>query len=179
MKIHSTVAAAVVLLGGAAIASAQNSTSTAAAAKLTSALQSRQLGVIAARNPDQPGGFVAAFYLPGSQLLVVSGPSSVPSALDKHIAAGKHMDVYMALNDARDNTGRFFVMDLKADGLRPQCEKDEPFDSIAREGVTVAFDGNWQAQRLSEAAYLARFAEDDARYARLLQVLFASLQTAP
>lgn len=148
------------------------SQSAAAAATLTALLDARKLDAVASRDPDQPGNFVAALYFSGLQLLVVSGPYPQPALLDKRIAAGDYKDVYLDLNGALSHEGQFFVMDLLADGLRPACERDQPFDTTTRNGASqLEFDGNWARQQLTETAYDARFSEDDARYAHLLGAL--------
>ena len=176
MKAGSTLVILAALWAMAPAAAAeQGSRSSRAAALLTAALQERKLEVIASRNPDQAGAFIAALYLPGSQLLVVTAPYAAAAVLDTYIAEGKHMDVYLALNAADRRAERFFVMDLNADGLRRECAPGESFDSTIRGDNDVAFDGNWRAQALTSAAYDARFAKDDEHYARLLEVLAGSL----
>ena len=54
------------------------SQSTAAVESLKALLVQQKLEAVAARDPEQPGRYVAAFYMPGSQLLVVSAPYAVP-----------------------------------------------------------------------------------------------------
>ena len=185
MKRHfSLLAALVVLLGMTAPLVADDSPSAAAAAQLRALLEERKLEAIAVRDPEQPGQFVAALYIPGSQLLVISGPYPVPAILDKRIAEAKYMDVYLDLQSAVSHQGQFFVMDLEANGLQRICEKDQPFDSTSKDGANlVAFDGNWDAQQLTEEAYGTRYTEDEARYARMLKllatVLTRSKTTAP
>jgi hypothetical protein len=180
MRIHSTALAVIAVTALASALSAQDSRSTAAAARLTGLLQQHKLDAVAARHLDQPGVFIAALFMPDSHLLVVSAPHGAPAVLDKYLAAGQFMEVYLALNAGDVQKDRFFVMDMKGDGLRLVCDRGEPFDSTVRDGSGQAsFDGNWLAQGLSQAAYDARFAEDDVRYARLLQVLAATLSTSP
>ena len=143
MKTSINVVAAftVVLLSTAPLAVAQvaqDSQSASAAAALTALLDARKLDAIATRDPDQPGNFVAALYFSGSQLLVISSPYPQPALLDKRIAAGDYRDVYVDLNSALSHEGQFFVMDLLGDGLRRACERDQPFDSTARNGASQA-----------------------------------------
>ena len=65
---------------------------------------------------------------------------------------------------------------LQADGLRKALKLDEAFDSTSVEnGAAVSFDGRWEAQKLTEEQYNARFAQDDERYARMLGILRAAL----
>ena len=167
----------------AANAPAQESQSAGPVATLTALLDDHKLDAIAARDPDQPGYVVAALYFPGSQLLVVSAPYPVAAVLDKRLAEGKYMDVYLDVQAPASHAGHFFVVDLLADGLRRVCDRDQPFDSTSRNGEkSVSFDGNWAAQQLTDADYNARFREDDARYARILGALagaFVGSKTDP
>jgi hypothetical protein len=152
------------------------SQSAAAAVSLKALLAQQKLDAIAARDPEHTGQYVAAFYMPGSQLLVISAPYAVPAAIDKKIATGQYMDVYVDLQSVADHTGHFFVVDMQADGLRRAPKPDEPFDSTSVEsGATVSFDGRWEAQKLTEEQYNTRFAQDDERYARMLGILRAAL----
>jgi hypothetical protein len=161
---------------GSSSAADPESRSAAAAASLKSLMNRFQLGAIAAPDPQTPGRFVAAFYMPDSQLLVVNAPYSAPRLLDKKIAAGEYMDVYADLQSVADRKGHFFVIDMQADGLKREVNGNEAFDSTSIEGAPlVSFDGKWEAQKLTEAAYNARFDSDDAQYARLLSVLSNAL----
>ena len=149
--------------------------SAAAAAALRAALDQLKLEAIAAPDPDERGRFIAALYLSGSQLLVVSGIYSVPVLLEKRMAAANYMDVYVEIQGATAE-GRFFVVDMQADGLKRVCGPDEPFDSTSRNATSdVTFNGDWNSQKLNEAEYNVRFGEDDARYTHMLEVLAAAL----
>ena len=152
--------------------SAQESQSPVVASALTALLDEKKMDAIAARHPEQPDYFIAALYLPGSQLLVVSARHPQPAALDYRLGEAKYRDVYLDIQGAGTREGRFFVMDLQADGLRRTAERNSPFDIIYTNGVDqISYDGDWKAQKLSEDEYNRRFAEDDARYARLLTAL--------
>jgi len=152
------------------------SQSAAAVVSLKEMLAQQKLDAVAARDPDNAGKYVAAFYMPGSQLLVISAPYAVPAAIDKKIAAGQYMDAYVDLQSVADHAGHFFVVDMQADGLRKALKLDEAFDSTSVEnGAPVSFDGRWEAQKLTEEQYNARFAQDDERYARMLGILRAAL----
>lgn len=74
--------------------------------------------------------------------------------------------------------GRFFVMDLQADGLR-QTRDDAAFDITYENGANqVSLDGDWKRQRLSRSEYERRFKKDDERYARILGALERQLARA-
>jgi hypothetical protein len=161
-----------------ATASAQESASSAKAAVLTRLLDQQKLEAVAARDPDQPGRFVAALYYPGSQLLAVSAAYPVPALLEQLIAAGKYRDVYMDLQVPAVQTGRFLVMDLQADGLRRSPEK-QVYDITYESGANkIVYDGNWKDQNITQAKYEQRFRSDDDRYARMLAALERELAQA-
>ena len=178
MKRFTLVSALAVFTMSLAPLSAEDpdSQSAAAVVPFEALLAQQKLDAFAARDPDHPGQYVAAFYMPGTQLLVVSAPYAVPAALDKKIAAGQYMDAYVDLQSVADHTGHFFVVDMQGDGLRKALKLDEAFDSTSIENATpVSFDGRWEAQKLTEEQYNARFAQDDDRYARMLGILRAAL----
>lgn len=145
------------------------------AAALKARMEQLKLDAIAARDPDEPGRYIAALFIPGVQFLVVSAPYPVATAIDKKIAGRQYMDVYIDLQAVRDRASHFFVEDLQADGLRPS-EPDVACDTTTRNGSTpVVFNGKWDAQRLTQEEYEARFKRDDERYARMLKALHAAL----
>jgi len=170
------VAAAAIAMMPATPSASEESRSAAPAATLTASLDRLKLEAIAARDPEDPGRYIAALYIPGSQLLVVSAPYAAPAVLDKKIAEGKYMDAYVDMQSVADHRGHFFVVDMNADGLTRICGLEQAFDSTTVESATpIAFDGNWKAQRLSQDDYDAAFRTNDERYARMLGVLTAAL----
>jgi len=170
------VAAAAIAMMPAMLSASEESRSAAPAATLTASLDRLKLEAIAARDPEDPGRYIAALYIPGSQLLVVSAPYAAPAVLDKKIAEGKYMDAYVDMQSVADHRGHFFVVDMNADGLARICGLEQAFDSTTVESATpIAFDGNWKAQRLSQDDYDAAFRTNDERYARMLGVLTAAL----
>ena len=180
MKRFTTFGALVVVLATMPVSSQETtdeaSESAAPAASLIASLEQRKLEAIVARDPAEPGRYVAALYVPGSLLLVVSAPYPVPAAMDKRIAEGKFMDAYLDIQGQANRQGHFFVVDALADGLSRVCESDHPFDSTTINGGTpVSYDGKWETQKLTEEDYNARFSRDDARYARMLKVLAEAL----
>ena len=167
------------LFGFALVARGEDpSQSAAPAATVRTLLEQLKTDTIATRDPEEPGRYIAALYVPDSpQLLVVSAPYSVPAVMDRVIAAGNYMEAYMNLQAVRDHKGHFFVVDSLADGLRKAPAVDQPFDSTTIDGaVMVMFDGKWEAQKLNESGYNAMFGKDDARYAKMLTVLANELR---
>jgi hypothetical protein len=162
----------------AALASAdQPSQSAAPAASVKALLDQFNMDTIAARDPDEPGRYIAAMYIKDSQLLVVSAPYKMPAVLDRLIAAGNYMEAYLDLQAVADHRGHYFIMDSLADGLKRIPAVDEPFDSTTIDGaVSVTFDGKWAGQKLTEAGYNQMFEKDDARYARMLTLLANELR---
>jgi hypothetical protein len=158
---------------------AQGSTSTDAATELVRLLEESGLEAVAARHPYERDRFVAALYVPESQLLVVSAKYPVPAVLELRLADRAYRDIYTDLHVTGIREGQFFVEDLGADGLRASRQPGEPFD-ILYEGAArrTLFDGNWDAQRLTETEYRRRFAAADRRYAELLSALTAAVRSA-
>lgn len=154
---------------------AQDSQSAALAKQLTALLDTQKLDSVAAKDPSQADGFVAALYFPG-QLMVVSARYSVPVLLNEKLAKKEFKDIYMDLNSASDPKTKCLVMDLGADGLRATRDENKPFDTFEMGGKSQMFDGDWKAQKLSEDEYMKAFGDADARYARMLQALIAQLK---
>jgi hypothetical protein len=153
------------------------SQSAAPAATVKALLEQLKMESIATRDPEEPGRFIAALYIQDSQLLVISAPYSVPPAMDRLIVAGDYMAAYQHLQAVRDHKGHFFVVDSLADGLKRMPAVDEPFDSTTTDGdISVAFNGRWDAQKLTETGYNTMFAKDDVRYARMLTILANELK---
>ena len=174
--LFAAVAALLTMAAVTPLTAGDDTQSAAPAASLKALLEQLKLDAFVARDPEDPSRFVGVLYIPDSQLLVVSSRYPVPAALDKRIAEGKSMDAYQDIQTVRDRQGQFFVMDSLADGLRRAPRLDQPFDSTALDGgITIAFDGNWKAQQLTEAQYDEAFTAGDVRYARMLKVLTAEL----
>ncbi len=162
---------------GAIEVGAQEAGSADTTLQLTKLLDARHLDAIAAPDPDVPGRAIAALYFPGSQLLTIQAEYPVPRMLEQRIKRGEFRDVYMDLQGASAVDSRFFVQDMEANGLRPTCGDDKPFDIVAEGGsAQITFDGDWKRQGLTEADYQARFAAADARYKRMVDALVSVLR---
>jgi hypothetical protein len=161
-----------------AAVSGQDAKSTDLAKQLAQLLDQKKLESIAAVDAQNPGGFVAALYIPGTQLLVVSAKYQAPELLMDKLAKKEYRDVYVDLSSASIANSRFMVMDTFADGLVAKPAGDMPADSIERGGTAATFDGNWKKAKQSEAEYLKTFADADAAYARALQILIGTLKSS-
>lgn len=156
-----------------ATAAAQESKSAPLVKELTQLLEQNKLDAIAAKMPDGQDHFVGALYFPGLQLLVVSARYSVPMYVLEKLAKKEYREVYIDLNSASIPESKAFFEDLKADGLQPTREENDPFDMYEGKGRKVAFDGDWKKAKLSEKEYQDAFAAIDADYVTLLRVLIA------
>jgi hypothetical protein len=160
---------------GASTAAAQEPQSAAVAKELVAALDQGKLDSIAAKDAAQPDVYVAALYFPG-QLLVVSAKYSVPVILNDKLAKKEFRDIYIDLNSASVPNTKILVMDLGCDGLRVKRGDNQIFDTFETSKGQVKFDGDWKAQKLSEADYVKAFQDADSHYARMLKALLAQVK---
>ena len=144
------------------------------ATELTQLLDAAQLTSVAAKSDDR---YVGALYIPGIQLLVVSGKFSAGDRMGYLLAEKSYKDAYLDLSSASERTSRVFISDLGANGLRFGREKDQPFDIVDLGGKNVSFDrvvsGNGKG---SGDEYSTTFSTVDAQYSQLLQTLIAVLK---
>lgn len=156
---------------------ARASQSAALAQELTQLLEARQLTNVAAPNGDT---YVGAYYIPGRQLLVVSGKlpgDQWTQRIKYHLAAKNYGDAYTELNGATTQDTRVLISDLGADGLRFDREKDQPFDYVDLAGKSVQFDGEWGRGRgITKDEYAETWEQTDERYTRMLEALIATLK---
>jgi hypothetical protein len=146
----------------------EESQSAAKAATVTTLLNAQKLDAIAAREDPQTGRFAAALYYPGVQLLVVSAVHPQPDLIEQRIVARKYRDAYLDLQGPATEKGRFFVLDLKADGLK-RTRGDAAFDQTYINGTDrISYDGDWTSQKMSRSKYDQRFKRDDERYVQML-----------
>ena len=151
---------------------AQESKSSTVAKELVQVMDAAKLTDIAAPDPANPGGFIAALYIPGTQLLVVSAKYSAPPLMVERIAARDFMAVYVDLQSASVRTSKVFVQDTGADGLTAK-PGDGPADTWDEGDKTLAFDGDWKKAKIAEADYTKLYSDADERYSRMLSALVA------
>ena len=177
VRLSAAVTLTFVLASGLAAAlPLQDSRSAAPAKELAAALEGAKLDSIAAPDPGEKDVFVAALYIPGSQLLVVSAKYSAPSLLIDKLAKKEYRDAYIDLNSASIAGTKVFIMDVGADGLVARPDDDQPADSWEQGNQTTAFDGDWKKAKLSEAEYTKTFTAADERYAQILTLLTAQVK---
>ena len=159
-------------------ASAEDSKSAAGAKELVKVLDGAKLESIAAPDPATPGAFVAALYIPGSELLVVSAKYSAPQLLVDRITAKDYQAVYVDLQSASVKGSKIFVQDQGADGLVAKPSGDQAADSFDEGDKSVTFDGDWKKAKIAEAEYTKAFNSADDRYAKMLEMLVAQARKA-
>lgn len=157
-------------------AASQESKSASVAKELVLALDAAKATDIAAPDPANPGSFIAALYIPGTQLLVVSAKYSAPLLIVNRITARDFMGVYVDLQSASVRGTKVFIQDQGADGLSARPGGDGPADTWDEGDKSVAFDGDWKKAKIAEADYTKHYADADDRYAKMLTALLAQVK---
>jgi hypothetical protein len=167
------VLAAVLALSVHSASALQPGKSAPSAKQLTDALDAAKLDAIAAADPSDPGTFVAALYIQGSQLLVVSAKYAAPPLLTAKIKAKEYRDVYIDLSSASIAGSKVFIIDQNCDGLASKPDGGAPADTWEAGTQALTFDGEWRKAKMTEDGYGKAFAAADDRYVRLLALLTA------
>lgn len=176
-KYFSSGAAAVMCaaaMSSPTFAADQESKSGPLAKQLTQLLDASKLESIAAPDPAS-GGFVAAIYVPGAQLLVVSGKFQTPDIGIYRLEKKEYRELYMDLMGGSVAGSRLVASDVSADGLAAKPKRDTPPDSWERENKTLMFEGSRKA-KLSDALYDKAYSDADAEYARILGLLLTHVK---
>ena len=132
------------------------------------------LDAISTADPEEPGRFIAALYIPiaGSQLLVVSARHPSVDAVAYRISMHEYREVYLDLQGSPTPDDKFFVQDASADGILSAVPGSGDVDVLYEDGVRqTLFNGDFEAQHLTSEEYTAKLISADARYARLLRLL--------
>ena len=153
-------------------AQAQQSKSAPLAKQLTQALDAAKLDSIAAADPAT-GNFVAALYIPGTQLLVVSGKFATPDVATARIYYRQFRELYMDLMGASVAGSRLFATDVSCDGLVFKPISNGAPDTWEQANKTQVFEGAKKA-KLSNEQYLKAYSDADAQYAQILALLLAN-----
>lgn len=160
--------------GSPGVSGLQDSKSAPLAKQLAQALDAAKMDAVAAPDPST-GGFVAALYIPGTQLLVVSGKFANPEIGNHRISKSEFRELYMDLMGASEAASRQFVSDVSCDGFVFDPDGDGAADSWENGSKSLAFEGPKKA-KLSDDDYLKAFTDADAQYAHILQLLIAKLK---
>ena len=166
-------AAALVLSLGTVCLAIQGTKSPGAAKQLTQALDAAKLDVIAAADPSEPGAFVAALYMQGAQMLVVSAKYAAPALLTAKLKTKEYRDIYMDLSAASVAGSKIFIIDSDCNGLAPKPAGDDAADTWEAGTQQVIFNGEWGKAKMTEEAYGKLFSDADERYAKILALLTA------
>jgi hypothetical protein len=144
------------------------------ATELAQLLDAKKITSIAAPQADQ---YVGALYMPGVQLLVVSGKFASGERMDYLIAQKSYREAYQDLNSASDRSSKILISDLGANGLHFRSKKDQPFDIVDVQGKSLSFDGKWGGKELpSREEYTRIYETTDERYTKMLQALIEALK---
>ena len=167
-----TMAFAGIIGGNLAIPAVRSST---LAKELTTLLGQRGLEAMAAQDPEEPDRFVAALYVPKSQLLVISARYSSPAIVREKLLRKRFRDVYLDLQGAAIPGSGIFFQDMDADGL---CTSREHVADVLYDGAgaSTVFDADWKKQNVSQETYEERLTNADEKYSRMLGILLAQLK---
>jgi hypothetical protein len=174
----STIAALIALASMTAAPPApQGSKSASAAKELAQILDTAKLDAIAAADPSDPGAFVAALYIPGSQILVVSAKYAAPPLILAKLKTKEYRDIYIDLSAAAVAGSKVFIIDMNCDGLLSKPDDNAAPDSWEAGTQQVSFDGDWRKSKMSEADYGKAYTQADERYTKLLALLAAQAKS--
>jgi hypothetical protein len=173
VRVPVAAGALAVLLAAVPCAAQPAAKSVAAAKALAQALDAAKLDAIAAPDPADAGTFVAALYMQGAQILVVSAKYAAPPLLIEKMKAKNYRDIYIDLNSASVAGTKVFCIDQGIDGLVFKPDGDQAADTWENGKTQIAFDGEWRKAKMSEEEYTKAFTAADERYARILELLTA------
>lgn len=143
---------------------------------LVTALSARQMDAIAMADPDEPGRFIAALVFPGVQMLVVSARHPMPALAQQQVAKRQFREVYSTLQEGA-GVGRWFFHDMECNGLAGTADGADVFYE-GTDGRTI-FDGKWDTQSMTEAAYIEKHKVAEEQYNRALTLLLAATKRLP
>jgi hypothetical protein len=161
-----------ILIAPPGLAAAQESKSASIAKDLVQTLDAAKLDGIAAADPGAPGTFIAALYIQGTELLVVSAKYAAPTLLADKLSKKEYREIYIDLSSASVAGSKIFIQDQGADGILAKPSGDSQADSWEQNNKTTTFEGAKKA-KLSDEEYAKAFSDADERYAKMLTLLLA------
>jgi hypothetical protein len=149
--------------------------------ELVELMKGKKLEAFAMRESMFESRFVATMVTPDVQTLLVSALYSRPTDIDYWIYQKDYNRAYGDLVSGALGSERFLVEDVLGDGLMAVPGKNGVADSVAIAGVKQLFEGpadpkGRNAKKPLTDVYMKSFADADARYARLLDILIAQLK---
>lgn len=149
--------------------------------ELVALMKSKQLDAFAVRENPLGNRFVAVRVVPDVQTLLVSAEYSRPTDIEYWIYNKDYATAYRELKTGTLGSQRFFVEDVKSDGLAAVPDKSGVADSVMIDNTAQVFDGpadpkKHTDKRMPAEAYAKAFAAADARYAEMLDVLINGLK---
>ena len=144
--------------------------SSALARELVMHLETRHLEAFATQDPRAPDRFIAVLYIADSQLLVVGARHPAAQTLAYEIQHQDFRDVYLDLQGSPDVSGKVFVHDIGADGLKRNGQTIP--DNVYEDGkqTLLVKKGTVDNDRL---------ARSEEEYGRMLNALLAALASLP
>jgi hypothetical protein len=191
---NRAIALCVVLFSSAWLASAPTlgaqaptfpaATSAAKAKELAALMQSKKMEAFAAKVPEQPARYAAVLLSPGVQMTLVSSIYERFSDIDYRIYYKDFMNAFMDLRTGMLAKERVIIEDHKCDGLLPVPGKESAPDIVSGGGSPRSFDGDFadpkkraaKPPKISPEEYLKLYTDNDANYAKLLDVLLTELK---
>ena len=158
--------------------------SAAKAKELAALMQSKKLEAFAAKVPEQPARYAAVLLSPGVQLTLVTSTYERFSDIDYRIYYKDFMNAYMDLRTGMLAKNRVIIEDHKCDGLLPVPGKESAPDIVEGGTSPRTFDGDFadpkkraaKPPKISPEDYLKLYTDNDATYAKLLDVLLTELK---
>jgi hypothetical protein len=176
MRIAFAVSALLTLSLAAAPAAAQSSQSAALAEDLSKKMTASKLTYLAAPDSSAPDRFVGVFHIPQIELRLVAGQYTAPTLMNESILKQAWQDAYVELSSASVPNTRIIIDDLQANGLKANPGKGGAPDAFVNGSKRVDFNGEWNAQKITETQYREAFAKAEAEYVRALQLLLAQIK---
>jgi hypothetical protein len=154
--------------------------SSAKAKEVVSLMSAKKLESFAARDPENAGEYVAALLIPNVQLLVVSAKYSRDNDIEYALYHKQYSNAYSDLRSGIFSSNKFFVDDALGDGLIAVPGKNPQHDVVTIDTSKHVFDGLFDPKGRNKKplqdVYMKTFADADARYAHLLDVLISKLK---
>jgi hypothetical protein len=153
------------------------------AKELAELLQAKKLETFAAADESKPNRYVAATLIPGVQLMAVAATYSRQSDITSNLYHKAYQNLYLDLKSGVYSAERFYIVDTMFDGLVMLPPKNAAMtDTAAINGTEHVFDGDFIGSRIRNRkkvpaeAYSKAFADADAQYAHVLDVLITALK---